>query len=142
MTICSYTLNNFWRRRSVFSTMWLWILVEEYKHLRLRMTPFFSFENNLFLEEYFGRDKDGYKRYYFDFVGNKVKGQISKWVFQENKACQIFRKTNISYFLIRSKKCPFFGKFDVLCFLETPFWDSPFCRITDDFWIMEKFSCD
>ena len=83
------------------------------------MTPFFSFENNLFLEEYFGRDKDGYKRYYFDFVGNKVKGQISKWVFQENKACQIFRKTNISYSLMRSKKCSFFRKFDMLCFLET-----------------------
>ena len=57
------------------------------------MTPFFSFENNLFLEEYFGRDKDGYKRYCFDFVGN---------------------------LLIRSKKCSFFGKCDVLCFLETP----------------------
>ena len=30
-------------------------------------------------------------------VGNKAKGQIPKQVFQENKACQIFRKTNISY---------------------------------------------
>ena len=29
-------------------------------------------------------------------VANKAKGQISKRVFQENKACQIFRKTNIS----------------------------------------------
>ena len=28
-------------------------------------------------------------------VGNKVKGQISKRVFQENKARQIFRKTDI-----------------------------------------------
>ena len=73
------------------------------------MTPFFSFENNLFLEEYFGRDKDGCKRYYFDFVGNKVKGQISKWVFQENKACQIFRKTNISYPLIRTRTCAYQG---------------------------------
>ena len=27
---------------------------------------------------------------------NKAKGRISKWVFQENKARQIFRKTNIS----------------------------------------------
>ena len=26
------------------------------------------------------------------FVGNKAKGQISKRVFQENKACQIFLK--------------------------------------------------
>ena len=30
-------------------------------------------------------------------VGNKAKGQISKLVLQENKARQIFRKTNISY---------------------------------------------
>ena len=29
-------------------------------------------------------------------VGNKAEGQISKRVFQENKARQIFRKTNIS----------------------------------------------
>ena len=32
--------------------------------------------------------------------GNKAKGQIPKRVFQENKACQISRKTNISYSLI------------------------------------------
>ena len=35
-------------------------------------------------------------------VGNKAKGRISKRVFQENKARQIFRKTNISYPLIRT----------------------------------------
>ena len=34
------------------------------------------------------------------FVGDKVKGWISKWVFQENKGRQIFRKTNIAYPLI------------------------------------------
>ena len=28
------------------------------------------------------------------FVGNKAKGRISKWVFQESKARQNFRKTN------------------------------------------------
>ena len=38
------------------------------------------------------------------FVGNKAKGSISKRVFQENKARQIFRKTNISYSLIRTPK--------------------------------------
>ena len=42
------------------------------------------------------------------FVVNKAKGQISEWVLQENNACQIFRKTNISYPL--SKKCSFFRK--------------------------------
>ena len=37
----------------------------------------------------------------FIFVGNKAKGRISNWVFQENKARQIFGKTkNISYLLI------------------------------------------
>ena len=30
-------------------------------------------------------------------VGNNTKSRISKWVLQENKACQIFPKTNISY---------------------------------------------
>ena len=55
-------------------------------------------------------------------VGNKAKGRISKRVFQEYKACQIFRKTNISYPLIRTggKKYSLFGKFDVFWFLETP----------------------
>ena len=55
---------------------------------------------------------------HFIFVGNKPKGRISKRVFQENKARQIFRKTNISYPLIRTRT--FFGKFGQLCFLETP----------------------
>ena len=35
-----------------------------------------------------------YCKYYF--VGNKAKGRISKRVFQESKARQNFRKTNIS----------------------------------------------
>ena len=62
---------------------------------------------------------------FLDIVGNKAKERISKRVFQENKARQIFRKTNISYPLIRTcisgcKKRSFFRKFGVLCFLETP----------------------
>ena len=36
-------------------------------------------------------------------VGNKAKGRISKRVFQENKAHQIFRKTHISNPLIRTR---------------------------------------
>ena len=35
-------------------------------------------------------------------VGNKAKELISKRVFQENKVCQIFQKTNISCPLIRT----------------------------------------
>ena len=38
-----------------------------------------------------------------EFVGNTAKGQISKRVFQESKARQNFRKTNISYPLIRER---------------------------------------
>ena len=34
------------------------------------------------------------------FVGNKLKGRISKRVFQENKARQIFGKRIISYSLL------------------------------------------
>ena len=51
------------------------------------------------------------------FVGNKAKRRISKQVSQENKAFQIFQKTNISYALIRARVV--FVKFSVLCFLET-----------------------
>ena len=38
-----------------------------------------------------------------EILGNKAKGRISKWVFQENKARQIFRKRSISYPLIRTR---------------------------------------
>ena len=36
-------------------------------------------------------------------VGNKAKERISKWVFQESKARQNLRTTNISYPLIRTR---------------------------------------
>ena len=49
------------------------------------------------------------------YPNNKAKGRISNRVFQENKA-------KFSKFSIRGNKCLFFGKFDVLCFLETPVW--------------------
>ena len=73
-------------------------------------------------------------------VGNKAKGRISRRVFQENKACQIFRKTNISYPLIRTRTCAYQGVRNIrfsenlacLIFLKHPSWDSPFCLITDD----------
>ena len=45
------------------------------------------------------------------FVGNKAKGRISKRVFQENKARQIIRKTNISYPLIRTPLLPYYRRF-------------------------------
>ena len=72
-------------------------------------------------------------------VGNKVKGRVSKRVFQENKARQIFRKTNISYPLIRTRTCayqgvrnvPFSENLTCFVFLKHPFWGSPSCLITD-----------
>ena len=62
------------------------------------------------------------------FDRNKTKGQISKRALQENKAHQIFRKTNISYALIHIHMCVYKGVRNVhfsenlLCFvfLETP----------------------
>ena len=41
------------------------------------------------------------------FVGKKAKERISKRAFQENKAHQIFRKTNISYPLIPLRTCAY-----------------------------------
>ena len=75
------------------------------------------------------------------FVGNKAKARISKRVFQENKARQIFRKTNISCLLIRTRTCVyqevrnvrFSENLACLVFLKHPFWDSPFWLGSDDF---------
>ena len=75
------------------------------------------------------------------FVGNKAKGRILKRVFQENKARQIFRKTNISYPLIRTRTCAyqevrnvrFSENLACFVFLKHPFWDLPVYLITDDF---------
>ena len=41
------------------------------------------------------------------FVGSIAKGRISKQVFQENKARQIFERTNVSYPLIRTRLCAY-----------------------------------
>ena len=48
------------------------------------------------------------------FVGNKAKGRISKRVFHENKAHQIFQKMNISYPVIRARTCAHQGVRNVL----------------------------
>ena len=45
------------------------------------------------------------KIYKNQIVGKKAEGRISKQVFQENKACQIFPKTNIFYSLIHTCTC-------------------------------------
>ena len=52
-----------------------------------------------------GRDMNfiGFQTSIEKFISNKIKGRISKRVFQENRARQIFLKTNISYPLIRTR---------------------------------------
>ena len=55
------------------------------------------------------------------------------------KACQIFRKINISYPLIRTRTCAcqvvrnvcFSENLPCFVFLKYPIWDSPFCLITE-----------
>ena len=79
--------------------------------------------------------------FFHEFVGNKAKRRISKRVFQENKARQIFQKTNISYPLIWTRMCVYQGVRNVrfsenlayFLFLKHPSWDLPFCRIIDEF---------
>ena len=61
-------------------------------------------------------------------------------MFQENKACQIFRKRNISCPLIRTRRCayqgvrnvPFLENLACYVFLKPPFWGSSFCLIIDN----------
>ena len=60
--------------------------------------------------EYFSKNK-------VNIVGNKAKGRISKRVFQESKARQNFRKTIISYPLIRTSTSAHQGVRNV-CFSE------------------------
>ena len=69
-----------------------------------------------------------------NFVGNKAKGGISKRVFQENKARQIFQKANISY--PPDAHVRFSENLACFVFSKHPFWDSPFCLISDDLWQM------
>ena len=80
-------------------------------------------------------------------VGNIAKRRISKRVFQETKAHQIFQKMNISYSLIRTYTSAYQGVIsvyfseDLVCFgfLKHPCWDSPFCLITDENSLGTKF---
>ena len=61
----------------------------------------------------------------WEFTGNKAKGRISKRVFQENKARQIFRKENIHTCAYHGVKNVRFSEI-LACFvfLKHPFWDS------------------
>ena len=71
------------------------------------------------------------------FVGNKAKGRISKRVFQENKAQQIFKKSNVSFTLIHTRRCAYQGVRNVhfsenlscFVFLKTHFEIHPFALL-------------
>ena len=97
-------------------------------------------------------------------IGNKAKRPITKRVFQENKGrqfskkrtfltpwyahircvsggkrCSFFGKFGVLCFLETSvlcvsggKKCSFFGKFGVFCFLQTPIWRFDLFPFTDE----------
>ena len=61
-------------------------------------------------------------------------------MFQENKErLRIFRKTSISYPLIRTRNVRFLENFACFIFLKHPFWDSLFYLITNEvtvgFWL-------
>ena len=79
---------------------------------------------------------------------NKTKWRISKWVFQENKAGQIFRKANISFPLKCASTCAYQGVRNVgfsenlacFVFLKHTFSDLPFCLITVDFSFVKKYN--
>ena len=60
-----------------------------------------------------------------------AKGRISKRVFQENKARQIFRKTNIFYPLICTRTCAYQGVKNV-CFLKNLACNTRFAKFTRD----------
>ena len=79
-------------------------------------------------------------RLIWNHIAGKAKGRISKRVLQENKALQIFRKTDISYPLIRTRTYAYQGVRNIsfsenlacYVFLKLPVWGSSFCLITDD----------
>ena len=76
----------------------------------------------------------------------RQKGESQNGFFKKI-ARQIFRKTIISYPLIRTCTCAYQGVRNVcfsenacFVFLKYPFWDLPFCLITEEFQFF-LFSC-
>ena len=89
-----------------------------------------------------GSIKTKIKQRIWTYVNSSVvrqKGE-SQNMFQENKARQIFRKTNIFYHLICTCTCAyqvvknvrFSENLTFFVFLKHLLWDSPFCLITDE----------
>ena len=104
------------------------------KHKKIENSNRIKFYRNFKSKMRSSRDID------IQIVGNMAKEQISKRVFQENKAHQIFWKMNISYPLIQTRTFAYQGVRNVcfsenltcFVFLEHLFWDWPFCLITNE----------
>ena len=97
------------------------------------LVTFARYDNNLILKHVWRYILARKIKLIFEFAGNKAKERISKRVFQENKARQIFLKNDISYPLISTRTCAYQGVRNAcFVFLKYPFWDSPFCLITDE----------
>ena len=67
-------------------------------------------------------------------VGNKAKGRISKRVFQEYKARQIFRKSNISHPLIRTRTCAYQG-------VRNDSFSENFAYLLNEWFLTENLFC-
>ena len=70
------------------------------------------------------------------FVGNKAKRWVSKWVFKKTKHAKFSEKqTFLTHWhgLHIGVRNVLFSENLCFVFLKHPFWDSPFCLITDVF---------
>ena len=70
-------------------------------------------------------------------VGNKAKGRISKRVFQESKGRQIFRKTNLSYPLIRARTYCARSKCERSISPSTFLWATAWSHVTPVYLVFE-----
>ena len=85
------------------------------KKSKFSARTFCQSQNGLIVRNFFNPDPGKPAQ---EFDGHKANGQISKQVFQKKtKRAKFSEKQTLG-----GKKCLFFGKFDVLCFLETPVW--------------------
>ena len=91
-TFCHLLRDSSWRGQGIFKKSCFRLRVNK-KSSSERHSYFMPMPKNIF--------KVG------ELVRTKAKERISKQVFQESKARQIFRKTNISYLLIRTRTCAY-----------------------------------
>ena len=80
--------------------------------------------------------RESSQEWLLSFFGNKVKSSVSKRVLQENKAREIFRKTNISYVFVRFRGYEMFVLrkiWRVLFFCNTRFQIFPFALLPMNF---------